>query len=85
MQKSHYPILLRLGTPIMVGQLGTIIMGFADTLMIGRHSTAELAAAGFANNLAGAIGTVVFLIPIAISWPRMFNRIKSKYQIGPAA
>ena len=53
MQKSHYPILLRLGTPIMVGQLGTIIMGFADTLMIGRHSTAELAAAGFANNIIG--------------------------------
>ncbi len=42
-------------------------------------------AAGFFTNLAGAIGTVVFLVPIAISWPRMFGRIKSKYQIGPAA
>ena len=42
-------------------------------------------ATGFANNLAGAIGTVVFLVPIAISWSRMFGRIKSKYQIGPAA
>ena len=41
--------------------------------------------AGFVTNLAGAIGTVVFLVPIAISWPRMFGRIKSKYQIGPAA
>ena len=41
--------------------------------------------AGFFTNLAGAIGTVVFLVPIAISWPRMFGRIKSKYQIGPAA
>ena len=42
-------------------------------------------ATGFVNNLAGAISTVVFLVPIAISWPRMFGRIKSKYQIGPAA
>ena len=40
--------------------------------------------AGAATNLAAAIATVVFLIPIALSWPRMFRRIKEKYQIGPA-
>ena len=34
----------------MMGQLSTILMGFADTLMVGHHSTSELAAAGFVNN-----------------------------------
>ena len=34
----------------MMGQLSTIVMGFADTLMVGQHSTSELAAAGFVNN-----------------------------------
>lgn len=34
----------------MMGQLSTIVMGLADTLMVGHHSTSELAAAGFVNN-----------------------------------
>ena len=34
---KHYPKLLSLGIPIMIGQLGTIIMGIADTVMIGRY------------------------------------------------
>lgn len=48
---GHYRALLRLGFPIVVGQLGMIILGFADTLMIGHHSTTELGAASFVNNL----------------------------------
>ena len=43
--------LLRLGLPIVVGQLGMIILGLADTIMIGHHSTEELAAAAFVNNV----------------------------------
>ena len=35
----------------MIGQLGIIILSFADTMMVGRYGTAELAAAGFVNNL----------------------------------
>lgn len=49
--KRHYKELIYLGVPIMVGQLGTIILGFADTMMIGHHSAAELSAAGFVNTL----------------------------------
>lgn len=49
--KRHYKELIYLGGPIMVGQLGTIILGFADTMMIGHHSAAELSAAGFVNTL----------------------------------
>lgn len=49
--KQHYKALFLLGFPIVIGQLGVIILGFADTLMIGHHSTAELGAASFVNNL----------------------------------
>ena len=65
----HYPTLLRLGIPIMIGQIGTIIMGFMDTLMIGRHGTEELAAAGFVNGIIGlaaisALGFSYGLTPV---------------------
>lgn len=47
----HYKSLLLLGIPIVIGQLGVIVLGLADTLMIGRHSAIELGAAGFVNNM----------------------------------
>ena len=49
--KGHYKALFYLGLPIVIGQMGVIVLGFADTLMVGHHSTAELAAASFTNNL----------------------------------
>lgn len=49
--REHYRALLALGLPIVIGQIGIIVLGFADTLMIGHHSTAELAAASFVNNM----------------------------------
>ncbi len=48
---SHYSPLICLGLPIIIGQLGMIILSFADTLMVGWYGTAELAAASFVNNL----------------------------------
>ena len=48
---SHYRQLLSLGLPIMIGQLGMIILSFADTMMVGNHSTMELGAASFVNNI----------------------------------
>ena len=48
---AHYRSLFTLGMPIVVGQLGVIILGFADTLMVGHHSTVELGAASFVNNM----------------------------------
>ncbi len=47
----HYKPLVLLGLPIIIGQLGNILMGFADTMMIGHHSTEELGAAAFVNNM----------------------------------
>lgn len=48
--KEHYKETIRLGIPIMLGQLGIIVVGFADNIMVGHHSSTELAAASFVNN-----------------------------------
>lgn len=52
--KTYYKSLILLGLPIIIGQLGAIITGFADTIMVGQHSTEELAAASFVNNVINA-------------------------------
>ena len=49
--KENYSAIIKLGIPILIGQLGTIIVGFADTIMVGRYSTEALASASFVNNL----------------------------------
>lgn len=51
----HYRSLLSLGIPIMIGQLGMIVLGFADTMMVGHHSTTELGAASFVNNIMNLV------------------------------
>ncbi|MBO4550554.1 MAG: MATE family efflux transporter, partial [Bacteroidaceae bacterium] len=55
LKTSHYKDLLRIGVPIMMGQMSFIVMGFADTLMVGHYGTNELAAAGFVNNILGLL------------------------------
>lgn len=40
-----------MGLPITVGQLGMTAQNVVDNIMVGQHSTEELAAAGFINNL----------------------------------
>jgi len=49
---------LALALPIMAGQLGQMLLGLADTLMIGQVGTVELAASAFVN--------VLFHIPIVL-------------------
>ncbi len=48
---STYKAVLRLGLPLVAGQLGLIVTAFADTMMVGRYSTEALASASFVNNL----------------------------------
>lgn len=62
--KHYYREILAIGIPVIIGQLGTIVLGFADTLMIGHHSTQELAAAGLVNNLF----TLVLLTYLGFSY-----------------
>lgn len=49
--RSCYRSIIRLGGPILVGQLGMIVVAFADNIMVGRYSTGALASASFVNNL----------------------------------
>lgn len=53
--KTHYRSLISLGIPIVAGQVGSILFGVVDTLMIGNHSTLELAASGFINTIFGIL------------------------------
>ena len=43
--------ILRLGFPVLISQLGMILVSFADNIMVGRYSTDALASASFVNNL----------------------------------
>ena len=49
--REHYKELIKLGLPIVIGQLGVILVSFADTFMVGWHGTEDLAAASFVNNI----------------------------------
>lgn len=40
---------MRLAFPITMGQLGLVLMGFSDIVMLGRYSTLDMSAAGFGN------------------------------------
>lgn len=58
-----------MGLPIIIGQLGSIVQGLADTIMVGRFSAHSLAAAGFVNNvmvliLIFALGYSYALTPV---------------------
>lgn len=50
-RRADYVRVLRLGFPILVGQLGMIVVGFADNAMVGNYSTEALASASFVNNV----------------------------------
>lgn len=52
--RHHLKSIIILGVPIIIGQLGSIVTGLADTIMVGQHSTAELGAASFVNNVINA-------------------------------
>ena len=43
--------ILVLACPIIIAQLGSIMQGWADTIMVGQYGTSELSAAGFVNNV----------------------------------
>ena len=49
--RNRYGALVSLGVPIVVGQIGNVVLGFADTLMVGHYGMKELAAASFINTM----------------------------------
>ncbi len=79
---SRYKAILSLGLPILVGQVGMIIVGFADTTMVGHYSTNALAAASFVNNLfnvaiLACLGMTMGITPLAgaLFAQRQYSRV----------
>lgn len=52
---TYYRAIIRLGLPILIGQAGTVIVGFADNIMVGHYSTDALASASFVVNVFNMI------------------------------
>lgn len=48
--KEHYKALIHLGVPIVIGQIGIVVVGLADNMMVGQFDTLHLAAASFVNS-----------------------------------
>ncbi len=55
--------ILTLALPIVIAQLGSILQGWADTIMVGWYGTPELSASGFVNNVFNL--TIYFLLGIS--------------------
>ena len=48
---ASYKSLLKIGFPVLITQIGIIIVSFADTMMVGAYGLNELAASAFVNSL----------------------------------
>jgi MATE family multidrug resistance protein len=49
--KEHFPKTLSLAYPVMLSQLGQVMVGVADSMMVGRLGAETLAAASLANSI----------------------------------
>jgi len=48
---QHYKTTIKLALPVIIGQLGQIMVSVADSIMVGQLGTIQLAAAAFANSI----------------------------------
>jgi MATE family multidrug resistance protein len=66
---------LTLAFPIIVGQVGQMLIGITDSALIGRVGTVELAAAAFTHSVFGVffIGGIGLLIPVGVFSAREFG------------
>lgn len=80
--KDHYKALFTLGLPIVIGQIGVIVLGFADTLMIGHHSTVELGAASFVNNVFNLV--IIFSTGFSYGLTPIVGGLFGTHQYAPA-
>ena len=62
--KEHLLNTLNLAYPVIIGQLGFIMMGVVDSLMVGTLGPAPLAAASLGNSLT----LIIFIVGIGISF-----------------
>jgi len=61
------PPTLRLALPITAGQVGQMLMGVADTIMVGHVGTLPLAACSFANNVIMVVAITGYGVFTAVS------------------
>ena len=61
--KKHILSTFQLAYPVIIGQLGIIMMGVVDSLMVGKLGAAPLAAAALGNSLA----FIILIIGIGVS------------------
>jgi len=62
--KEHFNQTIELAYPVIIGQLGFIMMGVVDSLMVGSLGPAPLAAASLGNSLK----MLIFIIGIGVSF-----------------
>ena len=65
--RRHISETLKLAWPVIAGQVGHVIIGNADTIMIGKLGSAELAAASLANGIFIFVAIIGLGVGIAIS------------------
>lgn len=77
---SHCRALVSLGLPIVVGNIGNVVLSFADTLMVGHYGMRELAAASFVNTLIMLL--IVFAMGFAMSLTPEVGRRFGRGELG---
>lgn len=65
--RPHFKANIRLATPIIIGQVGQIVVNIADNVMVGRLGAAELASVSLANALF--ISIIVIGMGISFALP----------------
>lgn len=61
--RTHYTDLLRLAAPVVLSQLGQVVVQFADNAMVGRLGALPLAATAF----GGSVAFILFIFGIGLS------------------
>lgn len=77
---SRYIAILRLAIPIVIAQLGSILQGWADTIMVGQYGTPELSVAGFVNNVFNLC--IYFLLGISYATTPIVGSLFSQRKYG---
>ncbi len=74
--------ILKISWPIIIGQLGMVLTGFFDNLMVAKVGHEELAAAGISNSIYFLI--TIFPMGVTISFATIVGLIQGKKRINSA-
>lgn len=81
--KEHYKALIELGIPIVIGQIGIVVVGLADNIMVGQFDTLHLAAASFVNSTFNI--PILFGLGFSYGLPPLVGQFfgrKDKFHVG---